>query len=57
MKAGLILAAIAAVAYYKYSQMSEEQKRNMVNNLKEKGKKIYDKYMPGNVKEMFPGNA
>jgi len=57
MKAGLILAAIAAVAYYKYSQMSEEQKRNMVNNLKEKGKKFYDKYVPDNLKEMVPGKA
>jgi len=57
MKGGLILAAMAAIAYYKYSQMSEEERRNMVNNLKEKGKKFYDRYMPGNVKEMFPGKV
>jgi hypothetical protein len=57
MKGGLILAAIAAFAYYKYSKLSEAEKRNMVNNLKEKGKKFYDQYVPGGVKEMFPGKA
>lgn len=53
MKGGIILAALAAFAYYKYSKMSEEQKRNLTNNIKEKGKKMYDQYMPNNVKDMF----
>jgi hypothetical protein len=54
MKWGLILAGVAAAAAaYKYSKMNEEQRRNMVNNLKEKGKKVYDQYMPNNVKDMM----
>ncbi|HEY6975514.1 MAG TPA: hypothetical protein VH396_04455 [Chitinophagaceae bacterium] len=56
MKTGLILAAIAGLAYYKYSQMSEEQRRDMVNKVKEKGKKFYDKYV-SNVKEIIPEKA
>ena len=56
MKAGLILAAIAGLAYYKYSQLSQEQRRDMMNKVKEKGKKFYDKYM-SNVEEIIPGQA
>ncbi len=52
-KGGLLLAGLAAFAYYKYSKMSEEQKRNLVGDLKEKGKKLYDQYMPTEVKSMF----
>jgi len=52
-KGGLILAGLAAWAYYKYSKMSEDEKRNMVNNLKEKGRKLYDQYMPNNMKNTF----
>ena len=55
MKWGFILAGIAgAVAYYLYSSMSEEQKKEMVDNLKQKGKKMYDDYVPENVKNKFP---
>jgi hypothetical protein len=41
--------------------MSEEQKRNLVSGLKEKGKKLYDEYMPTEIKNMLgkketPGN-
>jgi hypothetical protein len=58
MKWGFILAGIAgAVAYYLYSQLSEEEKTDMVNNLKEKGKKAYDKYVPDNMKNIIPGQA
>jgi len=56
MKTGLILAAIAGLAYYKYSQMSEKQRQDMVNKVKEKGKKFYDKYI-SRVKDVIPGNA
>ncbi len=60
-KGGLLLAGLAAFAYYKYSKMSEEQKRNLVSGLKEKGKKLYDEYMPTEIKNMLgkketPGN-
>ena len=52
-KGGLLLAGIAAFAYYKYSKMSQEEKTNLVSGLKEKGQKLYDEYMPAQVKEMF----
>ena len=55
MKGGVILAAIAAFAYYKYSKLTADQKRDMVNNLKEKGQKLYDQYIPENVKNKIPG--
>ena len=51
---GLILAGLAAYAYYKYSRMSEEQKQNLVNDLKEKGKRYFDQYMPEELKNIFP---
>ncbi|HKP31946.1 MAG TPA: hypothetical protein VJT83_04445 [Chitinophagaceae bacterium] len=46
---GLMKAAIAGLgawAYYKYSKMSPDQKRDLVNGLKEKGKKIFGQFMP-----------
>jgi hypothetical protein len=57
MKGGVILAAIAAFAYYKYSKLTEEQKRDLVNNLKQKGQKLYDQYVPQNLKNKFPEKA
>jgi len=48
----LLLAGIAAFAYYKYSQMSEQQRKDLVNNWKQKGQKLYDDYVPENVKNM-----
>jgi len=50
---GLILAGLAAYAYYKYNKMTEEEKRKMVGGLKEKGQKLYDQYVPSEIKNMF----
>lgn len=49
----LLLAGAAAFAYYKYTQMSEEQKKNLVSGWREKGKKFYDENIPQNVKDLF----
>lgn len=49
----LLVAGAAAFAYYKYSKMSPEEKTKIVSDLKEKGKDLYDKYMPEEVKNMF----
>lgn len=46
----LLLAGAAAFVYYKYSKMSESEKRDIVDKLKSKGKKIYDDYVPSDVK-------
>ena len=50
---GLLLAGLAAFAYYKYSKMSQEDKDNLVSGIKEKGQKLYDDYMPAQVKDIF----
>ncbi len=47
----LIIAGIAAFLYYKYSKMSADEKKDIVNNLKQKGKQLYDEYIPGTVKQ------
>lgn len=47
----LVLAGAAAFLYHKYSKMSDSEKKDMVNNLKSKGKKLYDQYVPSNVKD------
>jgi len=52
-KGGLLLAGLAAYAYYKYNKMSDDQKRDLVSNLKQKGQKLYDDYVPENVKSMI----
>lgn len=49
----LLLAGAAAFAYYKYSKMSDQQKKDLVNGLKEQGKKFYDEKVPGSLKDMF----
>ena len=50
---GLLLAGLAAFAYYKYSKLTPDQKRDLVGNLKERGKKLYDQFMPANLKNTF----
>ena len=48
-----LLAGLAAFAWYKYSKMSAEEKTKMTSDLKEKGKKVYDQYVPKEVKDMI----
>lgn len=60
--AGALLAAgLAAFAYYKYTKMSEDQKRNLVSDLKDKAQNLYDQYLPAEVKDLFakkgPGSS
>jgi hypothetical protein len=49
----LLLAGLAAYAYYKYSKMTPEERRRMFDGLKEKGKKLVDEYVPANIKDKF----
>jgi hypothetical protein len=48
----LLLGALAAFAYYKYSKMSKEDKDKLVSGLKEKGRQFMDQLIPGS-----PGKA
>ncbi len=51
---GLALAGLAAFAYYKYSKMTEDQKRDLTNDLKEKGRKIFGSLMPDSKSQGSP---
>jgi len=45
----LLLAGLAAFAFYKFKKMSPERK----NELKEKGRDLVDKYVPQSVRNQF----
>lgn len=45
----LLLAGLAAFAYYKFNKMSPGKK----NELKQKGMDLVDKYVPQPLKDMF----
>jgi hypothetical protein len=49
----LLLAGLAAFAYYKYSKMTPEERRSMFDGLKEKGKKLINDYVPENIRDKF----
>ncbi len=50
----LLLSGAAAFAAYKYSKMNEDEKRELLNKFKEKGKKIYDQFsLNDNLKDTF----
>ena len=49
----LLLAGLAAFAYYKYSKMTPEERRRLFDGLKEKGRKLVDEYVPADIKDKF----
>ena len=49
----LLLAGLAAYAYYKYSKMSQQEKKDLFGNLKQKGQKLYEDYVPSDVRDRF----
>lgn len=49
----LLVAGLAAFAYYKYKKMSPEEKDNLVSTMKEKGMDLYDKYIPQSLKDVI----
>jgi hypothetical protein len=50
---GLLLAGLAAYAWYKYNKMTPEERSQAMSGIKEKGQKLYDDYVPNEVKNMF----
>ena len=46
-------AGLAVYAAFKYSKMSAVEKTDLMNSLKEKGKKLADKYVPEDIKNKF----
>lgn len=52
----LVIAGLAAFAYYKYSKLSEEEKRNITNDIKETGRNIMKEFIPEGIKSFLPEN-
>ena len=50
-------AGLAIYAAYKYSKMTEEQKNDLMNSLKEKGKVLVDRLVPEDIKTKFNNAA
>lgn len=49
----LLVAGLAAFAYYKYKKMSPEDKDNLVSSVKQKGMDLYEKYIPQSLKDVI----
>jgi hypothetical protein len=49
---GLVLGGLAAYGYYRYSKMTEQEKKDLMD----KGKKFFDDNL-GGLKNMFGGNG
>ena len=49
----ILLAGLAAFAYYKFKKMSPEKKDNLVSTVKDKGMDLYDKYVPQSLKDVI----
>jgi hypothetical protein len=49
----LVAAGLAAFAYYKYSKMSTEEKTKLTSDIKDQAQKIYEEYMPAEIKNLF----
>ena len=54
-KSGLIIAGLAAFAYYKYSKMTAEEKDKIVDDLRETGKNIVHELIPKEIRGFIPG--
>jgi hypothetical protein len=55
--ATLLLAGAAAFAYYKYSKMNPQQKKDLVDGLKEKANKLFGQFIPGNKEQQSTPNT
>ncbi|HAO04488.1 MAG TPA: hypothetical protein DCQ15_07370 [Chitinophagaceae bacterium] len=50
---GLLLAGIAAYGIYKYNKMNAAEKKQLKDKVKAKGQKIYEEYVPQDVKDLL----
>ncbi len=50
----LVLAGLAAAAYYAYTKMTPEQKENLLGSIKKQGKDLMDKLWPSGMESMKP---
>jgi len=52
----LVVAGLAAFAYYKYSRLTVAEKDRIHGDLREIGKNILQEVMPEQIKKFIPGN-
>ena len=50
----LVIAALAGFAYYKYSKLTEEEKHQIVSDIKETGRNIMKELIPEGIKTFLP---
>lgn len=51
----LVIAGLAAFAYYRYTKLTNEEKEKMVEDLKETGRNIVKELIPQEIKGFVPG--
>lgn len=51
----LIIAGLAAFAYYKYSKLTSAEKRKIANDIRETGRNIIKEMIPEEIKGLIPG--
>ncbi len=51
----LVIAGLAAFAFYKYSKLTGEEKDKMVQDLRETGRNIIKELIPEEIKGFVPG--
>lgn len=54
---GLVLAGIAAFAYYRYTRMTEEERSKLVDSITNAGKDFFGKFMGGSSEGDHAGKA
>jgi hypothetical protein len=53
----LILAGLAAAAYYAYTRLTPEQKENLFGSIKKQGKDLLGKFWPGGAEGQDHGDT
>ncbi len=51
----LVIAGLAAFAYYKYSKLTAEEKSKIVDDIRETGRNIIKEMIPKEIKGFIPG--
>ena len=51
----LVIAGLAALAYYKYSKLTRQEKDDIVSDLKETGKNMLKELIPAEIRGFVPG--
>lgn len=50
----LVVAGLAAFAYYRYTKLTEAEKSKIVSDLKETGKNMMKEFIPEGIKGFLP---